>query len=205
MQIPKTLRPRLAGIDAPIKAAMLRSSRQLAAPDVTSPPATPRTLRKTRSSEGLDSPRNIPLPRDSPHGTPTRKRVMSRPTPPSPSYIPSSHTHVRGVSLDFPKLEKVQTIPLSQAEAQVAKAPATTFSKAKSMRDWTPEAFCSLLNHTSIFQLEVEAVKKLRLLLRNESAGYVHRVYCLYGVFDILLAGPRNSSRRAATQPFSRD
>ncbi|KZT41861.1 hypothetical protein SISSUDRAFT_1042398 [Sistotremastrum suecicum HHB10207 ss-3] len=217
LQIPPTLRPRLAGIDTPIKAAMLRSSRQLASTSTLSTlsttltaagegegrePRTPRTLRKTRSSEGFESPRNIPLPSDlnSPFGsggggTP-RKRVMSRPTPPTPSYIPTSAsasptasphthanranipTHARGVSLDFPRIDRAQSIPIplaleptSTSKPATAKT-ATTFSKAKSMRDWTPEAFCSLLNHTSIFQLEVEAVKKLRLLLRNESAGW---------------------------------
>src|ERR1700748_1277891 len=54
MQIPPTLRPKLTGMDTAVKAAMLRSSRQM---DISQSPSSPRLLRRTRSTEGLDSPR----------------------------------------------------------------------------------------------------------------------------------------------------
>ena len=47
-------------------------------------------------------------------------------------------------------------------------------SKDKEKEKWkdiTPTRFCSMLTNTSSTQLEVEAIKKLRLMLRNESAA----------------------------------
>lgn len=46
----------------------------------------------------------------------------------------------------------------------------TSKSGKGSVRDLSPVALCAMLSDTSSTQLEVEIVKKLRLLLRNESA-----------------------------------
>ncbi|KAG9315233.1 hypothetical protein JVU11DRAFT_4367 [Chiua virens] len=58
LQIPPTLRPKLANMDATVKAAMLKSSQVLTAnPSTTAgAPTTPRTMRKARSIESITSP-----------------------------------------------------------------------------------------------------------------------------------------------------
>ena len=40
-------------------------------------------------------------------------------------------------------------------------------------KDGSPEKFCHLLATTSVSRIEVETIKKLRLMLRNESARFV--------------------------------
>lgn len=74
--------------------------------------------------------------------------------------------HSRGVSLDTPR---------SRAKSQTrSDFVAGKGSKDKhGTREGTPSHFVNIFMGTSSLQLEVEVVKKLRLLLRNESARFV--------------------------------
>ncbi len=183
LQIPQTLRPKLNGMEPSVKAAMLRSSHCLAlaaAPPSphSSPkktPSKPNTLRKTRSTDSLGSPRPLvpPFVLDFPQPPQTGRFLgaamkstsslgffsddaNATTTSPSHSFFGSPTRHSRGMSLD---------ISLGQIEQ-----PSGVKSKDKASKDLSPAKYCNLLASTSTLQLNIEAVKKLRLLLRNESA-----------------------------------
>src|ERR1700678_3770435 len=66
LQIPSSLRPKLYGMDASVKAAMIKSSQTMAISPVIghSEPITPRaskSLRRAHSTESLSSPRHPTL------------------------------------------------------------------------------------------------------------------------------------------------
>ncbi|KAH7913769.1 armadillo-type protein [Hygrophoropsis aurantiaca] len=170
LQIPSTLRPKLVNMDATVKAAMLKSSHVLTSNPPVSPPLTPRTVRKARSSESLASP-HLPLP---------SLEYNSRPNPmwgPAPAgksttdlhaQQPTRNVHERGISFDAPRtLSYSQTPPVIPGDLITSKSKDKGFVKSI-----TPVKFCSILSGTSSTQLEIETVKKLRLLLRNESASW---------------------------------
>lgn len=143
-----------------------------------SPPPTPRTLRKAHSSDSLVSPR--------PPNASQSQFDLHRPQI-SGSFLPGSAlgangstsvvglsafgigTHGRGQSFDVGRTTAMgqnapPVIPSEFANSKFAKDRALAIS---------PSRFCSILTGTSSTQLEVETIKKLRLLLRNESARLV--------------------------------
>ena len=155
LQIPSTLRPKLATMDPTVKAAFLKSSHVLAQMRpvaIANPPLTPRGLRKAHSSESLAS--------------------MSSPRPKKPSLeqydlSPAqsrqySTGHARGVSMDVRR----QVIDAKPAPI----APLKTNKDKKKGGVLSPEKYVSILLGQSSTILDVEVVKKLRLLLRNEAA-----------------------------------
>jgi hypothetical protein len=162
MQIPPNLRPKLKGMDPIVKSAMLRSSRQVE----TVTPKTPRTLRRSKSSEGLESPRavanfNTTRKSNSPASKPSTSLFTSALLDSSvniPSVPNLAATHSRGVSLD------VATIPPKSSLVD---------PKARWLKDISAENINRHLSQTSSTQLDPELLKKLRLLLRNESTGQV--------------------------------
>lgn len=163
-------------MDSTVKAAMLKSSHVL---NLNPPeaPATPRTLRKAHSSESLVTPRT--------------QRTMAGLEFPNPPFLPGSALgsqgstssialnsglfsgagHARGSSIDVSRLvsggQAPPVIPAEYANSKLTKDKA--LAKAIS-----PARFCSILTGTSSTQLDLETVKKLRLMLRNESARYEH-------------------------------
>jgi hypothetical protein len=81
-----------------------------------------------------------------------------------PPYAAGSHT--RGVSIDV-----MQTMSRGQAPPVIPEFTSGKLAKDKALaKSISPARFCSILTGTSSTQLELETVKKLRLLLRNESA-----------------------------------
>ncbi|PFH52937.1 hypothetical protein AMATHDRAFT_45845 [Amanita thiersii Skay4041] len=199
LQIPSSLRPKLAGMDSTVKAAMVKSSQTLASnPKLSNnPPRTPRSLaiRKARSTESLDSP----------HGLKFSGGTYEFPEPPSHNPIEisaidltssprvSAHhassvtrttsprkasTHSRGLSIDTQQLSSRSQVqlPLSASTVDVT----STFGQFKPTKEKgaganksiSPIKFCSILTGTSSTQLDVELIKKLRLLLRNEAATW---------------------------------
>ncbi|KAG2146133.1 armadillo-type protein [Suillus bovinus] len=154
LQIPSTVRVKLVGMDATVKAAMLKSSHVITSNPTSGSPSTPMTLRKARSSESMGSP-----------------------FPPSMSYdqMPTKGSWISGLSgksttdlhapLDDQTFSRDQTSPVIPGDLITSKSKEKSFVKSI-----TPVKFCSILASTSSTQLEVEIVKKLRLLLRNESA-----------------------------------
>ncbi|KAF8638286.1 hypothetical protein AX17_002306 [Amanita inopinata Kibby_2008] len=201
LQIPPTLRPKLAGMDSTVKAAMLKSSQTLASnpKGPHDPPSTPRSLavRKARSTESLDSPRGLMFSGgtydfpDPPSHTPTEYSAMTTATVPNSPRVSAHHpssvmrtgsprkasAHIRGMSIDAPRLfsrSQVQ-LPLSTSSMDLTNLGQFKHGKDKNTgtgKNISPIKFCSILTGTSSTQLDVELIKKLRLLLRNESATW---------------------------------
>jgi hypothetical protein len=174
LQIPSTLRPKLANMDGSVKAAMVKSSQVLA----LNPPGTPLTqrtaqLRKTRSSDSLSSPRSVkrcteldvPQPPQSAGLFPSHisNSVGSSPTPRNPG----GHARVSSLDVSRPLSRNTVVPPFSgeHAPGKLTKDRASAVAK-----NISPIKFFSILSGTSSTQLDVERIKKLRLLLRNESA-----------------------------------
>jgi hypothetical protein len=158
---------------------MLKSSHALNF-NPPSPPPAPRTLRKAHSSDSLASlrPQNASMEYHLPR------------SPYAGGFIPGSAlgsqgsvsvaalnilphaagSHARGISMDvFRMTSRGQAPPVVPSEFTTGK-----LAKDKALtKSISPARFCSILTATSSTQLEVETVKKLRLLLRNESARSV--------------------------------
>ena len=162
-------------MESSVKAAMLKSSQTLSRgsapqhiplPPSPLPPPSPHSLRKSHSSQSitsLSSPKKVLLMHDAPRsaglddtrGRPffaTHIRTSSLDTPRTTSSTVSSHSeghgHSRGLSMGNGK----QTV------------------KEKEKNSVSVARYCSILVGTSTLQIDVETVKKLRLMLRNESA-----------------------------------
>ena len=162
-------------MDSTVKAAMLKSSQAMVlnppttttTTTTTSPPLTPRAgvLRKVRSSESLGSPKQLkgPMEYDFPQ-PPQTAGMASHASSLGAPYLPSGHT--RGASFDVP-----QTFSRSQIHLAAGELVPNKTSKGSALaKNISPTKFFSILSGTSSTQLDVENVKKLRLLLRNESA-----------------------------------
>ncbi|KXN88618.1 GTPase-binding protein rid1 [Leucoagaricus sp. SymC.cos] len=183
LQIPSSLRPKLVGMDSTVKAAMLKSSTILAKQPREVPsvlPGTPKsgTLRRALSTESLGSPlQNLSVDQDTfdPPRPPFAGGQVSAHHSPYLSGSPSrkaSGTHGRGLSFDAQRLFSRSQVNLAM-ESSVDLTPGfgafnakeKSAMKAKSI---SPTKFCSILTSTSSLQLELEDIKKLRLLLRND-------------------------------------
>ncbi|KAH7106293.1 armadillo-type protein [Auriculariales sp. MPI-PUGE-AT-0066] len=144
LQIPPTLRPKLETLESPVKAAMVRSNQFLT---LTSSSQATTILRRTRSTDSLDSP---------------RKSISGASDEPSSPFVGVSMTHSRTVSVSVPgSPTKFGRQPKEKEKA--------TRDKGKPI---TPEQFAIFLKQTSSLTIDVELVKKLRLYLRNEAAGW---------------------------------
>jgi hypothetical protein len=169
-------------MDAAVKAAMLKSSQVMTLdPKEVSPPATSRslTLRKAYSTESLNSPRHPKINTDydlpePPHAPFAGSQVSahhassigSTPTPRKTS------SHIRGVSFDGPGLFSRSQVhlPTSGSTLDLTASGKNGKEKLAVTKNISPTRFFSILSGTSSTQLDVEDMKKLRLLLRNESA-----------------------------------
>ncbi|KAF8589459.1 hypothetical protein K439DRAFT_1628687 [Ramaria rubella] len=173
LQIPTTLRPKLATLESPVKAAMLRSSHVLTSPDVapsTHPNKRPK-LRKSLSGTNLGSPSQNSLEFELPTFPQALDDCLdgALAAPKAPFMLEGSRRSpntlgIRGSSLDLPR-------STSHAFATGTKSSTSKPGKG-SVKDLSPTAFCTLLCETSSTQLELEVMKKLRLLLRNETASW---------------------------------
>ena len=176
-----------------MKAAMIKSSQTLAANPKLSliPPSNPRSLgiRKARSTESLDSTHfsggvygfSDPPPHtgvsstvavsDSPRVSAHHLPSVARPRSPR-----KSSTHTRGVSIDVPRLFSRSQVQLPLSTSQVDLPTSNQFKHGKdrnttSGKSISPTKFVSILTGSSSLELDIELIKKLRLLLRNESAA----------------------------------
>lgn len=166
-------------MDATVKAAMLKSSQILTTnqPTAAAAPSTPRTVRKARSIESMTSP-HAPLSVMGTDSQPRRGGLWSSAF--AGKSVTDLHvsersdkSHGRGASLDA-------TQTLSRAQAPVIPAELVpSKSKERALgKGFTPVKFCSILTSSSSTSLDVEVVKKLRLMLRNEAARYVYCFVC---------------------------
>ncbi|KAG5646973.1 hypothetical protein DXG03_001696 [Asterophora parasitica] len=196
LQIPPTLRPKLLGMDSTVKAAMLKSSQVMALQPAraTTPPMTPRSaaLRRVHSTESLNSPRpskhymdyEIPEPPRPPFaGGRQVSAVHGSPTP------RKSSSHSRGLSFDAPPMFSRSQVNLPMATSTLDLTSGGKQGKDKfatATRNLTPTKFFSILSGTSSTQLDVEDIKKLRLLLRNETASWSQEFLALGGYSALL-------------------
>lgn len=167
LQIPSTLRPKLAGMESTVKAAMLKSSHVLApAATATATPSPTRGLRRVQSGSSIESPpKGSAAVLDHPH-------IANGATTPDarggPSAVTATTTsaihHSRGVSIDVPRRPKSRSgFTTSATDLNSSTARGKVYS---------PVQIVSLLTGKSSLELEVDVVKKLRLLLRNEAASW---------------------------------
>ncbi|CAE6371852.1 unnamed protein product [Rhizoctonia solani] len=183
LQIPSTVRVKLTTLETPVKAAMLRSSHVLG----TAPPpapATPPSLRRTRSNESLASPKplfglnaatasneelSVPRPAFLADEFPRRSLDSSDPTS-----SPSRHT--RGSSLDLPRSNSLADLAISKKDKDnkdLDKLKSKNIKQKGVERDIiSPQKFGQILATTKSVELELETVKKLRIMLRNEAASW---------------------------------
>ncbi|KAF7332258.1 Drf-GBD domain-containing protein [Mycena kentingensis (nom. inval.)] len=205
LQIPASLRPRLVGMEHNVKAAMLKSSQtmSLVPPPSRTPlplpvaPLTPRaaSLRRTRSTESMDSPRRhageaTMLDDLAPPRAPALFSESSSSGPGSPR---KTSGHARGTSFDASRfLSRSQVnLPLSTSVVDLTGGgkPSKEFKAAKDKvkdKNLAPRRFFSILSGTSSTQLDIENVKKLRLMLRNESASWTEEFLALGGYSALL-------------------
>jgi len=157
-------------MESSVKAAMLKSSHVL-----DTPPAPARGLRRVQSGSSLNL-------ESSPHKgadlvpDPHQRRQHHHPATPPGAQVgtrdatTTAAQHSRGVSVDVvvpPRRPKSRTgFSASGAPPDLGAASAT----ASRGKVFSPVQFVSLLTGKSSVELEVDVVKKLVLLLRNESA-----------------------------------
>jgi hypothetical protein len=168
LQIPSTLRPKLANMDATVKAAMLKSSQNIKS--MGPPPSPPRTpsssVRRTRSIESMGSPRSNDdlLPPKPPFAN-------ERNNPYNGGGSRRSSSHSRGASFDFQRVFSRSQVNLSTAEIEAPKPGKEKMTlPAKPM---SPSQYVSVLSGTSSLTLDIDKVKRLRIMLRNEAARCV--------------------------------
>ncbi|KAF9648001.1 hypothetical protein BDM02DRAFT_3116191 [Thelephora ganbajun] len=174
LQIPSTVRPKLAGMESSVKAAMLKSSKTIA----NTQPQTTRGLRKAHSIESLESPKPAKKPVDCDN---LYHKAAGRTTvnPVTDDDSAEPETRSRGKSVDIPR-------PKSRAGNRSADEGVKGKDK-KAGNSWTPSRFCTILDATPSAALEVEIVKKLRLHLRNEPASWTEE-FLRQGGYDCLLS-----------------
>lgn len=178
LQIPSTLRPKLAGMEASVKAAMLKSSHVLT--PAATPPAPARGLRRVQSGSSLNldsSPHHKgagAVPDHHHHHTPT-KATSSRATPPgahvgsrdaTTTAAAAAAQHSRGKSVDVVSPQR----PKSRSGSGALPDLGANTALGTRGKVFSPVQFVSLLTGKSSLELEVDVVKKLVLLLRNEAA-----------------------------------
>ncbi|KAJ2918485.1 hypothetical protein MD484_g1959, partial [Candolleomyces efflorescens] len=194
LQIPTTLRPKLLGMDASVKAAMLKTSHVIT--EKTAPagatfalPGTPPRnnsvgLRRVHSTESLGSPRapfmhedSIGSPRTA--GSPTHVSAHQSPYGSGRPYGQRQGSgHWTGGSVDMGRLFSKSHITLpSMSTLDLASGAKVTKEKNGTVKNLSPTRFCSILQGQSSLHMDVEDIKKLRLMLRNESARYVTPYY----------------------------
>ena len=81
------------------------------------------------------------------------------------------------MSFDGPRLFSKSQVNLTASSSTLDLTGGGKQGKEKGAvvaKNISPTKFCSILTSTSSTQLDVEGLKKLRLLLRNEVASYVH-------------------------------
>ncbi|GLB40330.1 putative diaphanous GTPase-binding domain containing protein [Lyophyllum shimeji] len=190
LQIPTTLRPKLIGMDATVKAAMLKSSQTMALNPTkpVTPPVTPRpaTLRRVHSIESLDSPRPSKPYLDydiiEPPNPPFAGRQVSAVHGSTPR---KSSGHTRGMSFDAFSRSQVH-LPMSRSTLDLTSGGKPGKEKLTATKNLTPTKFFSILSSTSSTQLDIEDIKKLRLLLRNETASWSQEFLSLGGYSALL-------------------
>ncbi|KAH9995651.1 armadillo-type protein [Russula compacta] len=178
LQIPSTLRPKLAGMESSVKAAMLKSSQVLAPATAGTAPVPARSLRRVQSGSSLNlesshkGAATVPDHQQHQHSAQATATALGA----GGAYVGPSGAaatagqHSRGVSVDVVPPRR----PKSRSGFAAASAAAGDLGVGAATRGkvFSPVQFVSLLTGKSSLELEVDVVKKLRLFLRNEAASW---------------------------------
>jgi hypothetical protein len=154
-------------MESTVKAAMLKSSYVLVpTATATTPAATTRGLRRVQSGSSIESPlKGSAAVLDQPQTANGATMPDARGGPSASAVTATTASgihHSRGVSIDVPRRPKSRSgFTTSAVDLNSTTARGKVFS---------PVQIVSLLTGKSSLELEVDVVKKLRLLLRNESA-----------------------------------
>ncbi|KAF6759877.1 armadillo-type protein [Ephemerocybe angulata] len=198
LQIPPTLRPKLLGMDAGVKAAMLKSSHMVSeklgmAPATISGTPPRNTLRRVHSTESLGSPRAAFMndafepPRTA--GLPSHVSAQTAHQSPYGGGRSFVSRHASGASVDVTRLFSKSHVNLgSSSNLDLALGLGGKVPKDKNGtgKNLSPMRFCSILQGQSSLQIDIEDIKKLRLMLRNESASWTEEFYSLGGYSALL-------------------
>ncbi len=173
-------------MDESVKAAMIKSSQTMAISPVVDnmTPTTPQAkgVRKAHSTDSMNSPRHPTLASlandnsDLPYPGLTASHVSAHNSPYLATPPGRLSTHTRGMSFDGTRFFSRSQVNLASASSS-SNLDLTAGSKlgkekgALLTKNLSPTKFCSILTSTSSTVLDVEDLKKLRLLLRNESAA----------------------------------
>ena len=180
-------------MESSVKAAMLKSSKTITN---TQQPQATRTLRRAHSIESLESPK------------PSKKSVeydnLYHKTAGLRSLAPTSEDD----SARPEKRSRGRSVDVSRPKSRAGNKSSDEGGKGKDKNagnSWAASRFCTILDTTPSATLEVETVKKLRLHLRNESARCASSPLTFhYSTINLFVtAGLKNSSKRAATTPYS--
>jgi len=199
MQIPATLRPKLTTLDSPVKAAMLKSSQTMsllnpAFPNpvlLTATPPLP-SLRRSRSIESLPSSPGRGFGHASSPSLdagPNTAELFAPPRPLSGDYasgssLGSSSSLDGGISrngsmeflpsLQFPNAANGQPEQSSKGKntkAKPNKEKQPSQKEKPTEKELSAEFMSNWLTSTKSGILDVDRLKRLRLLLRNEAAS----------------------------------
>jgi hypothetical protein len=143
-----------------VKAAMLKSSHVLGPAATATAPAPTRGLRRVQSGSSIELPLKGSV-LDYPANGATTPDARGGPSAVTATTTSANH-HSRGVSIDVPRRPKSRsgfTTPTADLNSTTARG-----------KVFSPVQIVSLLTGKSSLELEVDVVKKLRLLLRNEAA-----------------------------------
>ncbi|KAF8313675.1 hypothetical protein DL93DRAFT_2058914 [Clavulina sp. PMI_390] len=173
LQIPAATRIKMATLEPPVKAAMLKSSHVLNLDAPLDPPPPLQQsghLRKSHSSTSMvdgrpEHSRSSSLGSNA--GIPVMDEMLDRANAPwmRDEYASS------GSSLGRPSSPG----PFNSASSSISSAAQNRQKPLKEKdldKSITPAAFAQMLQKTVCTQLDVERLKKLRRMLRNESAGW---------------------------------
>jgi hypothetical protein len=150
-------------MESTVKAAMLKSSHVIAPAATATAPAPTRSLRRVQSGSSIESPpKGSAAVLDHPYTANGATMPDARGGLSAVTATTSGIHHSRGVSIDAPRRPKSRSgFATSAADLNGTTARGKVFS---------PVQIVSLLTGKSSLELEVDVVKKLRLLLRNEAA-----------------------------------
>ena len=148
-----------------VKAAMLKSSHVLIPATTATTPSPTRGLRRVQSgsSISIETPlKGSAAVLDHIHTANSATKPDARGGPSAVTATTTAINHSRGVSIDVPRRPKSRSgYTTSVADLNNSTARGRVYS---------PVQIVSLLTGKSSLELEVDVVKKLRILLRNEAA-----------------------------------
>lgn len=189
LQIPSATRSKLVTLETPVKAAMLKSSHVLNVEASTTPSGTKPAVRKSKSTVSLESKQTgrdrtqslysddipyEPVSTISSGAVDDSLEVLDKGSAPWMRHEFSNSTSSLGRSSS--PIQPGSTSSSTSRNTQGSGANDKLMKERKDRqpgysKDLSPEAFAAMLQKTVCTDLEVEKLKKLRLMLRNEAAG----------------------------------